>query len=147
MKKITLDANIFIKMFKAENDSKTAIELIQHTLEQNYKIIVPAVMVNEVMTTLEYHKIDTSNFMALVTRLIKNKNMVLVSSSLEVINKTLEITKQGHIKSGFPTFNDSMFHAVALLSNTVFITADKRHLSKTKNIGKIAILNDWYQVI
>lgn len=64
-------------------------------------------------------------------------NLSFVPLTGALIDKTLAITKDGHEKSGYPTFNDSMYHAIAITEDALFITADKRHYEKTSQLGNI----------
>ncbi len=38
---------------------------------------------------------------------------------------------------------DSIYHAMAINRHTTFVTADNRHIAKTKQLGSILLLNDW----
>jgi predicted nucleic acid-binding protein len=38
---------------------------------------------------------------------------------------------------------DSIYHALAIVEDGVFVTADNRHFEKVKNFGHIALLKDW----
>ncbi len=58
-----------------------------------------------------------------------------------------QICKHGHKKSGFPTMYDSVYHAMAVINNGVFITSDKRHYEKAKSFGHIALLDDWEEAL
>ena len=73
----------------------------------------------------------------------------LIESEIPYINedaattrKTLSICNHGNAKSGFPTFYDASYHALAILNNCNFITADRRHYQKTKALGHVRLLAD-----
>jgi predicted nucleic acid-binding protein len=53
------------------------------------------------------------------------------------------ICQNGHEKSGYPTMYDSIYHAMAILNEGIFITSDKRHYEKAKTFGYISLLKDW----
>ena len=59
-----------------------------------------------------------------------------------LIDKTLAITKDGHENSGYPTFSGSMYHAIAITEDALFITANKRHYKKTSQLGNIELLRN-----
>lgn len=69
---------------------------------------------------------------------VKNETIAVVPYSLEIPKKAAEIANigsqgMGHISSFYATF-----HALALLNDAVFITADGKHYDKTKDlIGSI----------
>ena len=71
-----------------------------------------------------------------------NDLIELVGTDEYLIKKTLEMTKVGHSKSGYPTFNDSLYHAIAIRDKAIFITADRRHYLKTKHLGNIMLLEE-----
>lgn len=56
--------------------------------------------------------------------------------------KAVEIIAQGHEKSGYPSIYDALFHAMALCNQAVFVTADKRHFTKTQQLGSICLLSE-----
>jgi predicted nucleic acid-binding protein len=60
-----------------------------------------------------------------------------------VIKQTINITNEGHPNSGFPSFYDSAYHALAIELDSVFVTADKRHKAKTETFGHIVLLHEW----
>ena len=147
MNKVTLDANVFLKLLFKEPDSQTAIDLVSYVNDKAIKIIVPSVVINETMNSCERIKID----LAQANMLFKNfmaHNMQVVSTNIALLDKTIEITQHGNTKSGFPTFSDSLYHALAIQENSLFITADKKHKLKTeKKFKHIALLKDWKKVL
>ncbi|MCP4403694.1 MAG: type II toxin-antitoxin system VapC family toxin [bacterium] len=73
-------------------------------------------------------------------RALIDSNIRFAEIDSDLIQKTLDMTKQGHEKSGFPTFSDSMYQAIAIREDALFITADKRHYEKTNHLGNIELL-------
>jgi predicted nucleic acid-binding protein len=57
-----------------------------------------------------------------------------------------EITQHGHPKSGYASMYDSIFHAIAIKSGGVFITADHKHYAKTKQLGHIKMFKGWESI-
>lgn len=45
---------------------------------------------------------------------------------------TEKISQRGQAKSGFPSMYDSIYHALAIKLDAIFLTADKKHDAKTK---------------
>jgi predicted nucleic acid-binding protein len=142
MNKVVLDANIYVKLFKKEADSQQAIDLINKLVIEGIAIVEPSIVINETINTCEVNKQDITEVCDFFRALIdSNIHFVEVDGSL--IRQTLEITQQGHPKSGYPTFSDSMYQAVAIRENALFITADGRHYEKTKNWGNIGMLSQF----
>lgn len=139
MNKVVLDANIFLKLFKQEPDSSQAKDLLKHLAKTFAEIIVPPVVVNETVHACEREGLDVEAACDLFKGLM-DLNLRFAPLTGDLIDKTLIISKQGHKKSGFPSFSDSMYHAVAIRENALFITADKRHHAKTKHLGHIELL-------
>lgn len=141
MNKVVLDANIYVKLFKKEIDSQQAINLLNKLVKEGITIVGPSVVVNETINTCEMYKQDIKEVCDFFRALIdSNINFVELDSSL--IQKTLEITQQGHPKSGYPTFSDSMYQAIAIREDALFITADRRHYEKTKRLGNINLFSN-----
>jgi len=67
----------------------------------------------------------------------------IIEPDERVIQKAIEISNAGHPKSGYPTFYDSSYHALALIFGGIFITSDGRHKSKSEAFGNVVLLRDW----
>ncbi len=141
MNKVVLDANIYVKLFKKEVDSQQAKDLVNKLVREGVCILAPSIVINETVTTCEIYKQDISEVCDFFLALI-DSNIRFTETDSDVIRKTLDITKQGHEKSGFPTFSDSMYQAIAIKEDALFITADKRHYEKTKHLGNIELLGN-----
>jgi hypothetical protein len=55
----------------------------------------------------------------------------------------MRMAKDGNSRAGFPSIYDSAYHALATSQDAVFITADKRHVSKAYNYGNVVLLENW----
>jgi predicted nucleic acid-binding protein len=80
-------------------------------------------------------------------RFVPQRILRLAHLTRVYVEKILEICRTGHIKSGFPSFYDACYHALAMIHDCHFITADKRHFSKTHQLGNIVLLSDWQAVL
>jgi predicted nucleic acid-binding protein len=60
-----------------------------------------------------------------------------------VTRKALEISNTGHAKTGYPSFYDSAYHALALMNGGVFLTSDQQHMAKAAGFGSVVLLKDW----
>ena len=67
----------------------------------------------------------------------KMQNKIVLDSC---ILKAIEICETGHQKSGFPSFYDASYHALAINNDCIFITADSKHISKTLQFGHIRVV-------
>ena len=139
MSKVVLDANIFVKIFKEEHDSDQAKDLLKNLIKSVAPILAPPIVVNETIHVCERNHLDVEAACCLFKELIK-LNLNFVPLTADLIDKTHALTKTGHEKSGFPTFSDCMYHAIAIEEDARLITADKRHYEKTKHLGNIELL-------
>lgn len=140
--KVVLDSCVFNKLFLQEPETDKAIALINHLTAQAYKIFAPNLFLYEVLAVAKVSKVDTQQIYAIIVKL-QNLGLQLVELNHPIIEKALTICDMGHDKSGFPSFYDAAYHALAILNNCYFITADKRHFSKTSQLGNIVMLKDW----
>jgi len=145
MEKIVLDANIFIKLLIEEHDSKQALELISFLTDENKEIsiLAPDVVINETMNVIERCRLDKQIAYELFKGLM-SLNMELKLITPYLLDSANHITQHGNSRSGYPTFSDSLYHAIALQEECLFITADNKHLAKTqKEFGHISLLKNW----
>lgn len=140
--KVVLDSCVFNKLFLEEDDRDQAIELIKELTNKNYQVIVPSLFLYEVLTIASVSNFPTQQAYELITQ-YQRANLKLVELDSSCILKAIEICETGHKKSGFPSFYDASYHALAILNNCTFITADNRHISKTAQFGHIVLLKDW----
>lgn len=139
---VVLDSCVFSKLFLAEPDRDQTIALIKELKNRNYEIVVPHLFFYEVMAVAIYSKYDTEKVLNLVENLGKD-TLRFIEPTSEMIKTSVAIADNGHPKSGYPSFYDSIYHAIALCLHSPFITADVRHYEKTKGLGCIVLLKDW----
>jgi len=139
---VVIDSCVFNKLFLQEFDRDQAIELIKTLNEKDIQITVPSLFLYEVLAVAATCEFDTKSVYELILQ-FRATNLHIVDLPEKVINIAIEICTQGHTNSGFPSFYDASYHALAIDQKTVFITADKRHKAKTEAFGHIILLNDW----
>ena len=140
--KVVLDSCVFNKLFLQEDDRQQAISLITELAQRKYQVLVPNLFLYEVLTIASVSNFPTDQVYNLITQYQK-ANLELVDLDQSCILKAIEICETGHKKSGFPSFYDASYHALAILNNCIFVTADTRHVSKTHQLGHIILLKDW----
>ncbi len=139
---VVVDANIVAKTFLDEADSQVALDVFGACLENEVPIIAPDLLKYEVAQTALRHKVSVKT----VFKIFEDQISTLVDQqapSLEAWQKAEEIFSHGHVKSGYPSMYDSIYHAIAVVEDGVFITADKRHYEKVKSFGHIVLLENW----
>ncbi|MEM6406666.1 MAG: type II toxin-antitoxin system VapC family toxin [Pseudomonadota bacterium] len=142
MEKIVLDSCVFVKLFLDEADYQKARNFMRKLCEQNVTLLVPPVFVYEVYYIAQKYGVDLDFIEQLIAR-HQDYNMQEIALNPEIIQQTKKIIQQtSHPKSGFPSFYDASYHALAMLNDCHFITADRKHYEKTKELGHIRILSE-----
>jgi predicted nucleic acid-binding protein len=139
--KYVLDANIVIKLFVNENFSEIASNLLEDIVKNQYIVFVPSLFGYEIFSVCIAKKIDIED----IKKFSKNQkvgNMIILELNNKIINRAKEITQIWQNESGFSSFYDSVYHAIALENNCDFITADKVHFEKVRQLGNIKFLDD-----
>jgi predicted nucleic acid-binding protein len=143
--KVVLDSCVFNKLFLEEHDSKQAVELITALTTEKYHVLAPSLFLYEVLSIAKINNFPTSNAYELVTNFQKT-GLQLLELDSSTIEKAIEICETGHKKSGFPSFYDASYHALAIKNNCCFLTADKKHFNKTEFLGHIVLLHNWEKI-
>ena len=138
--KYVIDSNIFIKILIDEDDSLQAKAFFLHCLKEGIILLVPSIFTYEILYTAQRKGYSIE---AVCEHLHKNKQIQVVELSDKLISKSVNLINcTFDRKSGFPSFYDASYHALAMLNDCDFITADKRHYEKTKKLGNIKLLCD-----
>lgn len=143
MKHVVLDSCVFSKQFLDESDSPQARTLIEQLVKHKVQILVPHLFIYEVLATLNTAQYPISDGYQIIGVLQKSNVLKVVELNNAYLNIISNICQSGHIKSGFPSFYDASYHALAVLYDCYFVTADKRHFVKTSQLGNIVLLHDW----
>ena len=146
MPKVVLDSCVFCKLFLDEPDHQEAVALITELSIQNYQVLVPSLFLYEVLSIAGVSPFSLSKANALITQ-YQLANLDILELDQQTIVKAIEICEQGHKKSGFPSFYDASYHALAITHKCQFITADKRHVAKAKGFGYVTLLSDWRSIV
>ena len=145
MNKVVLDSCVFSKLFLQEPDHQEAVELITELSQRNIKVLVPSLFLYEVLSIASASQFPIKNAHALIMQ-YQLANLEIVELDEKTILKAIDICVHGHEKSVFPSFYDASYHALAIINECQFITADKRHVAKTKNFGHVTLLQDWLEL-
>ena len=142
MQKYVLDSSVFIKIFlPEEKDSDKARRLMSKIIVEQIEVIVPRIFYYEVFGISRKNGIPSEEVWSILQD-YEASLLSYVDENQKATKLTLEICESGNKKSGFPTFYDSSYHALAILNNCDFITADRRHYEKAKGLGNIMLLSD-----
>ena len=144
-KTIVLDSCVFNKLFLEEHDSYQAIALIDEVVRRNVRILAPSLFVYEVLSIANVNQFSIQEAYELILDFQKTQ-LHLIELDQYCIRNAIRICETGHHKSGFPSFYDASYHALAIENGCRFITADKRHFDKTVQIGNVVLLRDWEEL-
>lgn len=139
MKRFVIDTSVFMKLFLEEEDSDKAVAFFIHANNNHDALLIPTLFQSEFLSVVKNQNINFENAYDLLEEYLAT-SMTEINASRALLNKALEITKHGHSQSGFPSVYDSIYHALAILNNCDFITADIKHYEKTKGLGNIKLL-------
>jgi predicted nucleic acid-binding protein len=139
---IVIDASIFGKLFLAEDDSASAGALVSHALESGEEMVAPTALLYESLSIALRHGVPFKTVLTLLDHLRAVGLAIGEPSEAELLTAE-RITTTGHSKTGYPALNDSIFHAMAIERDGVFVTADRRHVAKAKQFGSVVLLADW----
>lgn len=136
------DSNIFAKLLFEETDSKLASEFFEQCIHQDAKLIVPELFTYEIMSICQYYGGNISKALSMIEA-YKDVNLTVISPNINMWKKAANIANDGNPKSGFPSMYDSIYHALAIELDGIFVTADKKHFTKAAQYKNICILSEW----
>ena len=142
MNKFVIDSSVFAKLFINESDSETAIKFFDAILTPDVKIIVPHIFYYEVLNIAVKRTVSLDVVFG-VLKDYENTILEYQHISKEVISKAFEIAKNGHEKSGFPSFYDASYHALAIENNCDFITSDEKYINKVHSLEHVVLLSHY----
>lgn len=133
-----LDSSVFNKLFLNEQDRHLAIDFIRNS--EDRKFLAPQLFVYEVISVALSRGVDAE---VVYTMLYEQQiaNLEVVSMSRVLFEEAAKIVKSGSAKTGFVSFYDAVYHALAITNNCNFITADKKYYDKTKKFGHVKMLS------
>ena len=142
---VVIDASVFNKLFLAEEDSDQAKKFVGSVFTADRTMLAPTLLRLEVCKTALHFGLDFSVPFDLLKAHI-DAGLVLIDPSDEIWQTAWEIARTGHKKTGYPALEDSLYHALAIHADGMFVTADRRHMAETKSFGHVVLLSEWSAV-
>ena len=139
---LVIDASVFNKLFLNEPDRPQAQALFRAAIEQDVPRLAPQILLYEALSSALHYGTDFEAVLKLLNTQ-RDAGMRLLEPDEATLIRAQEITTSGHPKSGHPGLDDSIYHALAIETDSVFVTADSKHLAKTKAFGNAVHLSDW----
>lgn len=139
---VVVDASVFAKLVLDEDDSDEAIAFFAHAKAQGYFLSAPSLFLYELLAVAGPSSRGSESAYTMLCKALSG-GFEIVELNEATVRKALEISNAGHPKSGYPTFYDSSYHALAISSGGVFLTSDQRHVAKASGFGSVVLLKDW----
>jgi len=147
-KKFIVDTSVTVKLFLEEEEADLADKVFKQAKEGEILLFAPTLTSYEVLNTLVKENIpndEIQEHLLMLKDYTEAKIINLVDYSESLALKTLEIATMDTKGKGHISSYDATFHALAILQQGVFLTADKKHYEKTKDIiGFVLLLGDFF---
>ena len=142
---LVIDASVLVKLFRDETDSSQAHEFCQWVADERHPVIEPYILKHELCLATLTSQMAFTVPLALLAG-YRRFGWQLIDPPRSTWLLAEEICRSGSKKAGFPSLQDSLYHALAIDTGGTLVTADTRHLAKTKSFGHAVALADWEQL-
>jgi predicted nucleic acid-binding protein len=139
---IVLDSCVFNKLFLLEEDRGDAITLLDFARKNKVRVMAPSLFVYEVLAVAAASPFGADAAFDLIGEFLR-AGFEIADLDEQTVRRAIVIADGGHPKTGYPTFYDSAYHALALVLGGIFLTSDSKHLAKAASHGGIVLLRDW----
>ncbi|MCI5124588.1 MAG: PIN domain-containing protein [Candidatus Electrothrix sp. AR5] len=134
------DANVFFEYIYSRSLQKNARQLVEDAILDKIQLIVPSLLLDEITEVLcgNLDNIEEVQIhIQYLETLAAEKVLHIVVPDTAVRMQAIAIARTGHAKSGYPELSDSLYHALAIMHDAVFVTNDRRHIAKGEIFGHI----------
>ncbi len=142
MQTIIVDANVIIKTFIDEPDSQIALDFLEACVTNYASLKAPHLLQYEIAQIVSRKGIDIGVCRDFLEDTVE-KVVEQSTPRREAWQVAEKIVKTGHQKSGYPSMYDSIYHAMAIVADGTFVTADHHRYEKAENYGHIVLLKNW----
>ena len=146
---IVPDANVYLEMIFGRSLQMTARQLISHAIAGEIQLVAPSLFLDEI-TEVFCGNLDgrqkVQQHLLYLEQLVNRKSLLIVVPSLAIRMKAIEIARTGNPKSGYPELSDSLYHALAIVNDAIFVTNDSKYVAKVNKFGHVEKLADYQKV-
>jgi predicted nucleic acid-binding protein len=132
------DASVLLKWVLPSNgepDADKAVLLRTAIRDETVHALLPALWLYEVGNTIARRfPMHASGWLSALMKF----GLEEASPSQLWLAKTLELTRRYEV-----SFYDAAYHALALIHNGVFVTADSRYVNRATKPGSVIALSEW----
>ncbi|MBI5970202.1 MAG: type II toxin-antitoxin system VapC family toxin [Deltaproteobacteria bacterium] len=135
-KVIVPDASAILKWALGgdEPERESALRILNGWLEGKYEIILPSLWIFEVGNILSRREPELAK--KILCELLD------LRFAVAEIDERLLATILSIVRDKKVTFYDASYHAIAILNNGTFVTADRSYFNRVKEKGFIRLLSD-----
>ncbi len=146
MNKFVLDTSVLVKLFVNEERREQAHSIFSRAVTGEFRILAPSLIIYELVNALIKNNVPKPDLLKAVNILeeaIEAGILHIANPSPAVIAKAVDMAQTDTGGLGYISSYDSMFHALAITEDAVFITDDHKHYIKTHNrFGHVMRLQD-----
>jgi len=139
---IVLDVSVFAKLFLDESDHAEAEALFTYVTEHDIAFIAPTLIVYEALSIGLRHDVPFQSILSLLES-ARAAGLQILEPGIEELMTAERSATAGNKAAGYPSLQDSIYHAMAIERGGMFITADRRHVTKAGTFGNVTLLADW----
>ena len=144
--KLVLDTSVIVKIFLQEKESDTTHTLFESIEQGEHEAFIPSLAIYEVLGVLIREVSDPEQYdqySSVFFGLIDEGLFQVVEGDAKLLEKATTIARIDTKSQGYVSLNDATFHALAIMNDSVFITADIKHHRKTAvAVGSVMLLED-----
>ena len=137
-----VDSCVFNKLYLDEEDSGAVVEFLDYAKRNKLRLAAPSLFGYEVLAVAAASPFGADAAHLLIAK-FRQSGFDIIELEESVISRAITIANSRHPKTGYPTFYDSAYHALALDLGGIFLTSDHRHIAKAASHGNIAALKEW----
>ena len=139
---IVVDASVFVKLFKEEEDSALARSFVDRMVELGEGYLAPSMVLYESFSAALHVELPLSE-VGLLFNGFREFGLTIDDPTPEELALAEKIARTSAPGGGYPTLFDSIYHAMAIERRAVFVTADERHFRKAEQFGSVLLLSSW----
>jgi predicted nucleic acid-binding protein len=141
-----IDTSVLAKVFLAEPEHERVVALIEACIRGETKLIAPSLLLYEVNNALVSNGVRGAEYTDAIARVMwwmRAKVIEISEPDEDLLRRAEAIASMDTEGKGHISSFDATFHALALMSDAVFVTSDQSYVRKTKALlGSVDLLQD-----
>ena len=139
---VVINSCVFNKIFLLEDDRREALEFFDFARTSDLRLFAPSLFLYEVLAVAASSPFGADAAFILIGEFQK-AGFEIAGLDDKTVKRAIDIANSGHPKTGYPTFYNSAYHALAIDLGGVFLTSDQRHVAKAPSHGSVTSLLEW----